>query len=87
MKTVTATQAARNFSRLLDTLENGSEEIIIVRNKHAIAKLVPGAPQLTALEALADLHRTLPDEDGKRWLDDARKADRQWRKERRDPWE
>jgi antitoxin (DNA-binding transcriptional repressor) of toxin-antitoxin stability system len=87
MKTITATYAARNFSRVLDILENGSEEIIILRKKNAIAKLVSGAPRMTALEALADLHRTLPDVEGKRWLRDASKIDRPWQKEKRDPWE
>ena len=87
MKTITATHAARNFSILLDMLENGSEEVIILRKNHPIAKLVPGAPRMTALEALADLHRTLPDGEGEGWQSDAGKMDRPWRKERRDPWE
>jgi antitoxin (DNA-binding transcriptional repressor) of toxin-antitoxin stability system len=87
MKKLTATQAARRFSRVLDMMEKGTEEIIIVRNNHMVAKLIPGAPQMTALEALGDLHRTLPDEEGRRWLQDAKKLRRRWKDEARDPWE
>ena len=86
MKTMTATQAARSFSRVLDMLENGGDEIVITRNKHAVAKLIPGAPAMTALEALVDLYRTLPGEEGSRWLKDAKRGDRSWRREARDPW-
>jgi prevent-host-death family protein len=86
MKMLTATEAARNFSRVLDMLEHGTEEIVVVRNNHPVAKLVPGAPRLNALEALADLYLTLPDKEGAAWLKDARKMDRSIRRQVRDPW-
>jgi prevent-host-death family protein len=86
MRTITATEAARNFSRVLDELEHGSEEIIILRNNHPVAKLVPGAPRRTALDALADLYRTLPDKEGAAWLRDARTMDRPLGRQVRDPW-
>ena len=86
MRTITATEAARNFSRVLDMLEHGTEEIVVVRNNHPVAKLVPGAPRMTALEALGDLHRTLPDREGAAWLKASRKMDRRLRRQIRDPW-
>ncbi|PYO53520.1 MAG: type II toxin-antitoxin system Phd/YefM family antitoxin [Candidatus Rokuibacteriota bacterium] len=86
MRTVTATEAARNFSRVLDLLEHESEEIVVLRNNQPVAKLVPGAPRMTALEALADLYRTLPDAEGAAWLEDVRRVDRRLRKQVRDPW-
>lgn len=86
MRTVTATEAARNFSRMLDLLEHESEEIVVLRNNQPVAKLVPGAPRMTALEALGDLYRTLPDAEGGAWLDDASRMDRRLRKQVRDPW-
>jgi prevent-host-death family protein len=86
MRTVTATEAARNFSRVLDLLEHESEEIVVVRNNQPVAKLVPGAPRMTALQALADLYRTLPDAEGAAWLVDAKRMDRRLRKQVRDPW-
>ncbi len=85
MKILTATEISRNFSRVLDELERGSEEIIVMRGKHPVAKMVPGAPRLTALEALADLYRTLDDADGRTWLKDMANGDRQVRKETREP--
>ena len=86
MRTVTATEAARSFSRMLDLLEHQSEEIVVLRNNHPVAKLVPGAPRMTALEALADLYRTLPDEEGAAWLEDVGRMDRRLGKQLRDPW-
>ena len=41
---------------------------------------------MTALEALADLYRTLADAEGAAWLEDAKRADRRVRKQIRDPW-
>lgn len=83
---MTATEVSRNFSRVLDTLEHGDEEIVILRGKHPVARMLPGAPRMTALEALGDLHRTLDDADGEAWLADMAGADRRLRREVRDPW-
>ena len=86
MKILTATEVSRNFSRVLDELERGGEEIVVMRGRHPAAKMVPGAQRLTALEALADLHRTLDDETGKAWLEDMERVERPAVKEMRDPW-
>jgi hypothetical protein len=61
---------------MLDLLEHESEEIVVIRNNPPVAKLVPGAPRLTALEALADLYRTLPGKEGTAWLKDSRRVNR-----------
>jgi antitoxin (DNA-binding transcriptional repressor) of toxin-antitoxin stability system len=86
MRTLTATEAARNFSRLLDSLEHGGEEIVVLRNKHPVAKLVPGAPRMNALEALSDMYSTLSDTEGGAWLEDIRKGERLRAAEAGDPW-
>ena len=86
MKTMTATDVARRFSRVLDELERGGEEIVIVRNRHAVARMLPGAPRMTAIETFGDLYRTLDDAEGAAWGKDAAKADRLLVAERRDPW-
>ena len=72
---------------MLDSLEHGGEEIAVLRNGYPVAKLVPGAPRMTALEALSDLHHTLDYTEGEEWIQDAQKADRLLVKESRDPWE
>jgi antitoxin (DNA-binding transcriptional repressor) of toxin-antitoxin stability system len=75
MRTLTATEVSRNFSRLLDGLEHGGEEIVVLRNKHPVSKLVPGAARMNAIEALGDLYATLDDEEGARWLADIHRLD------------
>ncbi len=62
MKTLTVTEAARNFSRVLDEVERGQEEIVLVRNHRQIVRLIPEPPAQNALEVLGDLYRTLDDE-------------------------
>ena len=62
MKTLTVTEVARNFSAVMDGLEAEQEEIVLVRNRRAIARLVPEPPEQTALEVLGDLYRTLDDQ-------------------------
>ena len=86
MKTMSATDVARGFSRVLNALEHGGEEIVVMRNHQPVARLVPGAPRMTALEALADIHRTLDDSEGDAWLATARSADRLLARETGDPW-
>jgi antitoxin (DNA-binding transcriptional repressor) of toxin-antitoxin stability system len=86
LRTLSATVVARNLSRLLDSLEHGGEEIVVIRNKHPIAKLVPGAPRMTAIEALGDVYATISDAEGDTWLADSREGDRLLVAETRDPW-
>jgi prevent-host-death family protein len=62
MKTLTVTEAARNFSRVLDEVEREQEEIVLVRNHRQIVRLIPEPPAQNALEVLGDLYRTLDDE-------------------------
>jgi len=68
MLNITATEFARNLSSYLDRLEFGSEEIIINRKKHPIAKISPGTPHMKALDAFADIFGILSDEEGEKWL-------------------
>jgi antitoxin (DNA-binding transcriptional repressor) of toxin-antitoxin stability system len=86
MRTMTATEVARGFRRVLDSLEQGGEEIVVMRNSQPVARLVPGAPRMTAVEAMGDLYRVLDDAEGAAWSDDAIKMDRLLVAEARDPW-
>lgn len=89
MKTMTATELARNLSKILDRLAVEREEIMIERNHRQVARLIPGPGRLTALEALADLYRTLPEDAAARWEADSRAAglrDERLPKGVRDPW-
>ena len=89
MKAITATELARNLSRILDRLAVEGEEVVIERNGQEVARLLPGPARQTALEAMADLYQTLPDSAGVTWEADSRKG--RWRGSRldkgiRDPW-
>ncbi|RJQ64223.1 MAG: type II toxin-antitoxin system Phd/YefM family antitoxin [Desulfobacteraceae bacterium] len=86
MRTVTATELARNFRDMLDKVEFKREELIVIRNNHEIARIIPGPTTMTALEAMADLYRTLPEEAARGWLEDARSAEENLTDEVRDPW-
>lgn len=85
MKTVTVTELARNLRQMLDHVEFQGEELAIVRNHHQIARIIPGAAQQTALEAMGDLYRTLPETAAEGWLDDSRSLP-ETREDVRDPW-
>jgi len=59
MKTLSVTEAVRNFSAVLDSIEHDKEEVVLVRNGRQIARLVPEPSAQTALEVFGDLYRTL----------------------------
>jgi antitoxin (DNA-binding transcriptional repressor) of toxin-antitoxin stability system len=89
LKTISATVLARSLSEILDRLAVEREEIVIERNHRQIARLVPGPGRLTALEAFADLYRTLPEDAGGTWEADSRAVDLRGdrlSKGVRDPW-
>lgn len=89
MRTITATDLARNLRRVLDRLVIEGEEIVIERNREQVARLLPGPARQTALEAMADLYQTLPEDAAATWEADSRKG--RWKGSRldkgvRDPW-
>jgi antitoxin (DNA-binding transcriptional repressor) of toxin-antitoxin stability system len=72
MREITVTELAGNLHQILDTVEFMGEEILIVRNKHHIARIVPGTVYLTAIEAMTDLYKTLPEDAAAGWFEDSR---------------
>jgi antitoxin (DNA-binding transcriptional repressor) of toxin-antitoxin stability system len=89
MRTITATELARNLRRVLDRLAIDGEDIVIERNREQVARLVPGPARQTALEAMADLYRTLPEDAAATWEADSRRG--RWKGSRldkgvRNPW-
>jgi len=89
MKTITATELARNLRRVLDRVVADGEEVVIERNHEQIARLVAGPGRQNALEAMADLYRTLPEDVAATWEREARTT--RWRGSKlakgvRDPW-
>ena len=43
MRDITATQAARNFSEVLDAVEHRNETFVVVRNGHPVARIAPAS--------------------------------------------
>lgn len=85
MRTITATELARNLREVLDRMIVDGESIEIERNHTRIARLVPGAARQNAMEAMSDLYRTLDRKEGQAWRDDSRYAD-ELGADLRDPW-
>ncbi|OHD79914.1 MAG: hypothetical protein A3J97_14775 [Spirochaetes bacterium RIFOXYC1_FULL_54_7] len=85
MIVMSVTDFSRNIKRVLDSVETGGEEIVLVRNKRRIGTLVPGEPFVTAAEAMGDLYRTLPEDAAATWLDDSIIPGSQ-APELKDPW-
>jgi antitoxin (DNA-binding transcriptional repressor) of toxin-antitoxin stability system len=88
VKTITTTELARNLRQVIDRLAVEGEEIVIERNRRQVARLVPGLHHQTALEAMADLYRTLPAEAAADWEKDIRTPpnDQMLDRLNRDPW-
>jgi antitoxin (DNA-binding transcriptional repressor) of toxin-antitoxin stability system len=78
MKTLTVTEVARNFSLVMDGVESEREEIVLIRNHKPLARLVPEPREMTALEILGDLFRTLDDGTADA-LADAIKTSKKWK--------
>ncbi|MGH7881231.1 MAG: hypothetical protein ACREQD_17285, partial [Candidatus Binataceae bacterium] len=71
--TISATELARNLSRVLDQLVTEGGEVVIERNSRRVALLTATPAQQTALEAMADLYRTLPEDAASGWEADSRR--------------
>ncbi|MGA1823154.1 MAG: type II toxin-antitoxin system Phd/YefM family antitoxin [bacterium] len=86
MSIMTVTEFAKNIKKSLDRVEFAGEEIIITRNNHRIARLIPGSHHMTALEAMADLYQTLSLDAAQEWLKESR-IESNLTDEVRDPWD
>jgi PHD/YefM family antitoxin component YafN of YafNO toxin-antitoxin module len=87
MRSITATELARNLRQVLDNIMSTHEEYVIERNHHQIARIIPGPGTQTALEAMADLYRTLPEDAAGNWLKDSQDMTGNLDQEIRDPWD
>ena len=59
MKMLNVSDVARRFGQVLDEVEDKQEEIVLVRNRRQMARLVPEPPQQIALEVFGDLAGSL----------------------------
>jgi antitoxin (DNA-binding transcriptional repressor) of toxin-antitoxin stability system len=83
---VSATQAARHFSDLLNRVRYRGEEFIIERGGEPIGTLSPLKPALCTGAELAALLRSLPKPDPGFW-DAVKEATQQYAEMPESPWE
>ncbi len=80
MTEVTATEASRNFARLLDAVEHDGDAFTIVRHGRAVARLEP-ARAVSGREVLEILAATPVDDE---WADELRALRAETRPQERD---
>lgn len=84
---ISATDLSRNLSKILDDLEFRGGEIVIVRNKYPIARMIARSSQMTALEAMSDLFRTLPEDAAESWVAQGKELRNTLSGKVNDPWD
>lgn len=82
MRTMTATEASRNFSELLDAVERG-ETVIITRGNHSVAEIGPARRRTGADLRMALAGIPGPDD---RFAEDIAAAVALLETDRGDPW-
>ena len=87
MQTISATELARNTSKILDRVISRGEGVAVERNRAVIARIIPAARTMTAAEALAGLGPGLSREQAAQWLRDSRgEFGEEFDQAVRDPW-
>jgi antitoxin (DNA-binding transcriptional repressor) of toxin-antitoxin stability system len=84
MKTVTATQMARNAGEVLDAVATRGETVVVERHHAAIARIVPAEPTRTLRQVLDDMRPMLTASQAAAWLKASRA--RGLAEAVRDPW-
>lgn len=86
MIVLSVTEFARNLKSALNKVEEAREEIVLVRNKRRIGRIIPGEPFMTAREAFTDLVGILPEDAAEGWIESGRDL-RTLEDEVRGPWD
>lgn len=86
MKTVTATILARKLKSILDEVEYRGESISIIRGGRSIAKIIANPALMTAMEAMGDLYRTIPEAAAKDWEKEGKSIYSKLSHRIKDPW-
>jgi antitoxin (DNA-binding transcriptional repressor) of toxin-antitoxin stability system len=87
MQTISATELARNTSKILDRVISGGESVAVERNRAVIAQIIPAARTMTAAQALSGLEPGLSTEQAAAWLRDSKEEfGDKFDQAVRDPW-
>jgi len=83
---VSATEAVRTFSDLLNRIRYRGEEFVVERGGEPVCRMMPAtAPRRLTLRQLASLLREVPSPDAE-YASDVRRAVRSQRRLPRSPW-
>lgn len=66
MERITATEAARNFSKVLDRTKHQGETFLVERNGEPVAEIRPAPKRSTGADLVAFLRQPPPDPDWER---------------------
>lgn len=64
---ISATEAARNFSDILNRVRYGGEEFVIKRGRDVVCRIVPFGPSRRTLADFVQWFRTIPKPDDEYW--------------------
>ena len=67
MKEMTVAEAASNLNAVVNEIERTDEEVVLLRDNHHVARIVPEKSGQTALEVMGDLYRTLEADAAEAW--------------------
>lgn len=67
MKQMTVDEVANDFSGVLSQVESNKEEVVILRDNHQVARIVPEPAGQTARQVFSDLYQTLDPEAAEVW--------------------
>lgn len=72
MEIITETEFLEDAGKILDRLVSVGREIVITRKNKEIAKVIPFARNMTAMEVMSDIYGILDEDAGKDWYEDSR---------------
>jgi len=87
--TLTVTEAARNFSDLINRVVYRGDTAILTRNGKPVARIVPEAPAKTTGRELAEFWRSrspMPVREAESYASDLAKIRSEGNRPQRDPW-
>lgn len=84
MISMTITDFSRNMKEVLNQVEYQGQDVILVRNKRPVARLIPQPSGQGALDVMADVFATIGEGAAASWLEEARSGSSG--SGMRDPW-
>ncbi len=72
MEIIAETEFVKDAGNILNRLISGGKEIVITRKNREIAKVIPFARKMTAVEVMSDIYGIISEDAGKDWYADSR---------------